>query len=144
MYALTYWKLKKQAKNIALQNSRESRAQEIRIQKEKYFFKTVILIICVAFLCTVPSMVFFQIYDSWNSDLWNDILVKMFLKIFTFIFYANFGVNPIIYVIYVSPSIGKHFIYSIAEERIDDGTLGYLYSIATTTVMNIRTGWDNI
>ncbi len=37
IYACTYWKLRKQAKNITLQNSRESRAQEIRILKEKNF-----------------------------------------------------------------------------------------------------------
>ena len=49
IYAFTYWKLKKQAKNIALQNSRESRAQEIRILKEKKFLNTIIFIACVAF-----------------------------------------------------------------------------------------------
>ncbi len=96
-YCFTYWKLRKQAKNIALQNSRESRAQEIRILKEKKFLNTIILITCVAFLCIVPSMVFFQIYDSlcW----WNDIFIEIFRRIFTFILYTNFAVNPIIYVI---------------------------------------------
>ncbi len=98
IYCSTYWKLRKQAKNIALQNSRESRAQEIRILKEKKFLNTIILIACVAFLCIVPSVVFFQIYDSlcWRKNIF---IVKIFLKIFTFIFYLNFAVNPIIYVI---------------------------------------------
>ena len=88
IYVFTYWKLRKQAKNIALKNSRESRAQEIRILKEKKFLNTIILIACVAFLCIVPSMVFFQIYDSLGW--WSDILLDMFLKIFMFCFYANF------------------------------------------------------
>ena len=43
-YAFTYWKLRKQANNITLQNSRESRAQEKRILKEKKFLNTIILI----------------------------------------------------------------------------------------------------
>ncbi len=106
IYTCTYWKLRKQAKNIALQNSRESRAQEIRILKEKKFLNTIILIACVAFLCIVPSMVFFQIYDSLTW--WNDILVKIFRQIFRFIFYTNFAVNPIIYVIRL-PNYRKTF-----------------------------------
>ena len=106
VYAFTYWKLRKQAKNIALQNSRESRAQEIRILKEKKFLKTIVIIACVAFLSIVPSMVFFQIYYSLTR--WNDILVKIFIEIFTFIFYINFAVNPIIYVIRL-PNYRKTF-----------------------------------
>ena len=106
VYAFTYWKLKKQEKNVALQNSRESRAQEIRIQKEKKFLNTIVIIACVAFLSTVPSIVFFQIYDSFTW--WNDILVKIFIEIFRFIFYTNFAVNPIIYVIRL-PNYRKTF-----------------------------------
>ncbi len=93
IYGATYHKLKKQSRNIALQNSSESRAQEIRILKEKKFLNTIILIACVAFLCIVPSMVFLQIYHSLTWS--NDILVK---EIFMFIYYTNFAVNPIIYV----------------------------------------------
>ncbi len=106
IYACTHWKLRKQAKNIALRNSSESRAQEIRILKEKKFLNTIILIACVAFLCIVPSMVFFQIYDSLTW--WNDILVKIFMEIFRFLFYTNFAVNPIIYVIRL-PNYRKTF-----------------------------------
>ncbi len=106
IYAFTYWKLRKQAKNIALQNSHESRAQEIRILKEKKFLNTIIIIACVAFLAIVPSMVFFQIYDSLGW--WNDILVKIFKEIFRLIFYTNFALNPIIYVIRL-PNYRKTF-----------------------------------
>ncbi len=108
IYCFTHWKLRKQAKNIALQNSLESRAQEIRILKENKFLNTILLIAFVAFLCTVPSLVFFQIYDSLGW--WNDILVvkQIFLKIFTVILYTNFDVNPIIYVIRL-PNYRKTF-----------------------------------
>ena len=59
MYSSTYYKLKKQSRNIALQNSNESRAQEIQILKEKRFLKTIIIIACIAFVCTIP---FFVLY----------------------------------------------------------------------------------
>ena len=64
IYDATYHKLKKQSRNIALQNSSESRAQEIRILKEKKFLNTIILIACVAFLCIVPFMVFSPINSN--------------------------------------------------------------------------------
>ena len=57
MYVITYLTLKKHSKNIGEQNSTESRAQETRILKEKKFLKTIILVACIAFLCTVPSMI---------------------------------------------------------------------------------------
>ena len=44
MYSSTYYMLKKQSRNIALQNSPETRAQGIRILGEKYFLKTIIII----------------------------------------------------------------------------------------------------
>ena len=62
MYSSTYYKLKKQSTNIALQNSIESRAEEIRILKEKRFLKTIVTIACIAFVCSVPSMLMFFIY----------------------------------------------------------------------------------
>ena len=58
-YASTYYKLKKQSRNIALQNSNECRAQGMRILKEKRFKKTIIIIACIAFVCIVPSVIFF-------------------------------------------------------------------------------------
>ena len=62
-YAATYHKLKKQSRTIALQNSSETRAQEIRILKEKQFLKTIIIIACIAFACVVPSLTFLLIND---------------------------------------------------------------------------------
>jgi hypothetical protein len=92
MYASTYYKLKKQSRNIALQNSNESRAQEIRILKEKRFLKTIILIACIAFVSVVPSLLFFQIFNSLGWT--NDNLVSVF---FMCILNINFAVNPFVY-----------------------------------------------
>ena len=54
IYVLTYFKLKKQSMNIALQNSSDSRAQQMRILKEKHFLKTIIIIGCIAVVCVLP------------------------------------------------------------------------------------------
>ena len=89
LYASTYHKLTKQSRNIALQNSTESRAQEKRNLKEKHFLKTIILIACVAFLCIVPAMMIF-----WLYGLKNNVLVSIVLGFI----YVNFAVNPLIYI----------------------------------------------
>ena len=60
MYSFTYYKLKKQSRNMTLQNSPESRAQEMRIPKEKQFLKTIIIIECIAFICIVPFTILFS------------------------------------------------------------------------------------
>ena len=108
IYAATYHKLKKQSRNITLQNSGESRAQEIRILKEKKFLNTIILIACVAFLCIVPFMVFSRINSNPSNLSGNILVIEIFNEIFLFFFYANFAVNPIIYVIRL-PNYRKTF-----------------------------------
>ena len=87
--AFTCYKLKNQSRNIALQNSNKSRAQEKRILKEKHFLNTIILIACIAFVCTLPSIIIFQFYNSPNDTL---------VSIFVAVFYINFAVNPLIYI----------------------------------------------
>ena len=99
IYAAMFHKLKKQSRKIALQNSSESRAQEIRILKEKKFLNTIILIACVAFLCIVPFMVFSRINSNPSNLRGNILVIQIFTKIFLFFFHANLAVNPIIYVI---------------------------------------------
>ena len=108
MYAITYLTLKKHSKNIARQHSIESRAQEIRILKEKKFLKTIILIACIAFFCTVPSMIYFLVNDSLQFSN-NSLASVIFHKLLIQIFYINFAVNPLIYVARL-PNYPKHFI----------------------------------
>ena len=98
LYSLTYYKLKKQSRNMALQNSTEGRAQEIQILKEKRFLKTIIIIACVAFTCVIPYMIFFLSYDALG--LRKDTLIyKVINTSSLLIFYLNFAVNPLIYIL---------------------------------------------
>ena len=93
MYSSTYYQLKKQSRNLALQNSNESRAQEIRILKEKRFLKTIIIIACVAFVCTVPYLLLFLFYE------YQSLALKVPYTICTSMFLTNFAVNPLIYIL---------------------------------------------
>ena len=102
MYSSTYYKLKKQSRNLALQNSTENRAQEIRILKEKRFLKTIIIIACVAFVCTVPCLLLFLFYEYQSSAL------KVPYTICISMFLSNFAVNPLIYIIRL-PNYRKTF-----------------------------------
>ena len=113
-HAFTYYRLKKQSRSIALQNSSDTRAQELRIQKEKQFLKTIILIACIAFACTVPSLVFFQFHSSLTSR--TDNLEKILRQIFMCFFAMNFVVNPFIYVVRL-PNYRKTFRILYCNKR---------------------------
>jgi hypothetical protein len=95
IHPCTYGKLKKQSKNISLQNSNESRAQQLRLLKENQFLKTIIIIACITFTCIVPSMVYFIIFN-YSLDFKKHYIV---FKTFSCIYHINFAVNPFIYVI---------------------------------------------
>ena len=97
MYSSTYYKLKKQSKNIALQNSSESRAQEIQILKEKRFLKTIIVIACITFVCVVPPMLVFFIHH--RDGLVENSATKMMIFLSSALFFINFAINPLIYIL---------------------------------------------
>ena len=115
MYSSTYYKFKKRSRNIALQNSTECRAQEIRTLKEKRFLNTIILIACVALSCVVPHMIF-----SVSTNLLNfpkDKLTSELIQATTvFIFYVNFAVNPLIYILRL-PNYRKTFYLLYCRRR---------------------------
>ena len=107
VYVSTYYKFKKQSRNVALRNSTESRAQKIRILKEKRFLKTIIIIACIAFVSTVPFMLFFLNYslfslpkDNLTSEVTGTATLLTFL--------INHAVNPLIYILRL-PSYRKTF-----------------------------------
>ena len=107
LYSSTYYKLKKQSRNMALQNSTEGRAQEIQILKEKRFLKTIIIIASVAFSCVIPNLIFFLSHDALG--LRKDTLIyKVIATASLLIFYLNFAVNPIIYILRL-PNYRKTF-----------------------------------
>ena len=111
MYSSTYYKLKKQSRNIALQNSTDDRAQEIRILKEKRFLKTIIIIACIAFVCTVPFFVLYLFYDSLSFLVNDSQAFAIFHTVSTVIFQMNFAVNPSIYILRL-PNYRKAFYLS--------------------------------
>ena len=96
MYSSTYYKLKRQSGNIALQNSTETRAQGIRMLKEKRFLKTIIIIQCVTFICVVPSLVFFLIMHVITPEFQRTVSF-LALALPTYLLQINFAVNPLIY-----------------------------------------------
>ena len=102
MHAFTYGKFKKHSTTIGQQNSTEGRAREIRIMKEKKFLKTIILIAAIALICSVPSLIYFQLEDY-------QLLTHTVLdKIVTLIFNVNFAINPFIYILRL-PNYRKTF-----------------------------------
>ena len=98
LYAITYSKLKEHSKNVALQlSSTESRAQNIRIQKDKQFLKTIILIACIEFFCVVPSMVYFLLYRLQSFSI-DNLVHGIFFEVSRVAFCTNFAINPWIYI----------------------------------------------
>ena len=96
MYALTYYKLKKQSKNWALKNI-SNRQEQARVMKEKHFLKTISFIASIQIVCIVSSTIFFSYrsfqgrgslmpIDSPSAWILNDI--------FDGLFCLNFPVNP--------------------------------------------------
>ena len=117
MYALTYYKLKKQSRNMASLNSSESRAQEIKIMKEKKFLNTIIIIAGIAFVCIVPAMAFFHASDSsYNTARHAKVSID---KVFRLVFYINFVVNPLIYALRL-PNYRKtlYLVYLRRQRRL--------------------------
>ena len=99
MYSCTYSKLKKQSRNMTLQNSTESRAQEIRILKEKRFLNTIIIIASIAFVSTVPFLVFYSLIYFMIFLVKNSQTFMLFYIICSFVFFINFAANPLIYIL---------------------------------------------
>ena len=98
-YASTYYKLKKQSRNIALHNSTEGRAQEIRILKEKRFLKTIIIIACIAVVCTLPFLVRYLLC-SFVGFMADNLQAKTIsFTVCVCIYQLNFAVNPLIYIL---------------------------------------------
>ena len=107
MHSSTYYKLRKQSRNMALHNSTDGRAQEMRILKEKRFLKTIIIIACIAFICIVPFFALFLL--RFSLLLVNDLQAFMiFYAVSAVIYQINFTVNPLIYILRL-PNYRKTF-----------------------------------
>ena len=99
MYALTYFKMRKQSGSIALDESSgtNSRTQIARILKEKRFLTTIIVIACINVVCNLPVFLFFKIV-SVQRLLKNSLASKLIKIIFSSSYYFNYTVNPFIYI----------------------------------------------
>ena len=106
MYAVTYNKLKKQSRNLALENI-SHRQQQARILREKQFLRTIILIACIAFACIVPSAIDFiyRLFQNLSNENQDEQALR---GVFFGIFYLNYAINPLVYVLRL-PNYRKTF-----------------------------------
>ena len=100
MYALTYYKLKKQSRNLALENISD-RQQQTRILKEERLLRTITLIACIAFACIVSSAIDFiyRLFQNLSGENQDKQAMK---RVFFGIFYLNYAINPLVYVLPLS------------------------------------------
>ena len=105
LYTGTYFSLKKQSRNISLQNSTNTittRNREMRILKEKRFLATILLIATITFVCVVPPILVHQVTRS-TADVrdYNEhnTAFKTLQSFMSTTFYINFAINPLIYFI---------------------------------------------
>jgi hypothetical protein len=106
MYGFTYYTLKKQSKNFALQNV-SNRQQQARVMKEKRFLRTIILLACIAVICVVPPSIFYQ-YAALQNLLTDDVAAPILFGILSCLFFVNYAVNPLVYVLRL-PNYRKTF-----------------------------------
>ena len=100
MYGLTYFKLKKQSRNLALKKI-SNRLEQARVIKEKHFLRTISFIACIQIVCIVPSTVFFN-YMAFKALAINGPCALILTHIFGGLFHANFAMNPMVYVLRLS------------------------------------------
>ena len=108
MYSSTYYKLKKQSRNIVLRSSNEIRAQEIRILKEKRFLPTILIIACIAFVCTVPYLVCYVLHTHLGFLTDNVQALWVVYVLCISVFYKKLCSEPLIYFLRL-PSYRKTF-----------------------------------
>ena len=109
--ALTYSHLKKQWRNLRLENctSSNNRSQEIRTLQELRFLNTIIIIASILIVFFIPLSTI-QLVLTFRRNLKDSesLAVKIALHIFTLFYYLNFSVNPIIYALRL-PNYQKTF-----------------------------------
>ena len=106
MYGLTYYKLKKQSKNLALENI-SNRQEQTRMMKEKRFLRTISFIACIQIVCIVPTSIFFN-YHRLQALQMDNLSARITLYVLVGLYYFNFAVNPVVYVLRL-PNYRKTF-----------------------------------
>ena len=106
IYGITYYKLKKQSNNLALENV-SNQQRQARNTKEKRFLKTIIIIACIEFACVVPTSIFYHLAVLEKLFV-NGMVARIVNGISTGLYYLNFAVNPLVYVLRL-PNYRKTF-----------------------------------
>ena len=106
IYGITYYKLKKQSNNLALENV-SNQQRQARNTKEKRFLKTIIIIACIEFACVVPTSIFYHLVVL-EKLLGNGMVARFVNGISTGLYYLNFAVNPLVYLLRL-PNYRKTF-----------------------------------
>ena len=106
IYGITYYKLKKQSNNLAFENVSNQQRQARNI-KEKRFLKTIITIACIEFACVVPTSLFYHLAILEKLFI-NSMAARIVNGISTGIYYLNFAVNPLVYLLRL-PNYRKTF-----------------------------------
>lgn len=107
MYGLAYYKLKKLSKNFVL-GSISSREKQARVMKEKPFLRTIILIACIQIACVVPTTLLLNHHTHFQALLTDGPFARILRLSFGILFYLNFAVNPVVYVLRL-PNYRKTF-----------------------------------
>ena len=106
IYGVTYYKLKKQFKNLALENL-SNQQQHARVIKEKRFLRTIILVACIALACFVPSTILHH-FTAFQKFTTNEVVARVLAEASSNLLFVNFAVNPLVYVLRL-PNYRKTF-----------------------------------
>ena len=106
IYGVTYYKLKKQSKNLALENL-SNQQQHARVIKEKRFLRTIILVACIAVACLVPSTII-RHFTAFQKFTTNEVVAWVLADISSNLLFLNSAVNPLVYVLRL-PNYRKTF-----------------------------------
>ena len=98
LYAATVKSYTKQSRSLSLQSNEsvEHRSRETRIQSEKRFLNTIIIIASIAVVTILPSAIFGQVILAGGHAEESESGGTVGLTLFT-ILIVNFVINPVIY-----------------------------------------------
>ena len=110
--------LKKQSRNIVLRSPNEIRAQEIRILKEKRFLPTIVIIACIAFVCTVPYLVFYVLHTHLGFLTDNVQALWVVYVLCISVFYNYILCSEYINLLPAFAKISKNILCTLLQKKI--------------------------
>ena len=95
MYAATYLKLRKQTRSVILNNSSDSHVNAARVLKEKKFLTTIIVTVCITYLCMLPYLMLYPVVVT--RGVLNRTSTEVLYIVLSALYNCSFAVNPFIY-----------------------------------------------